>query len=103
MPSSNPLKLSPGAKNWIKKYFLLVESNAISLHLEIDEDELEILHFLSNKTGLVYGMPSSLIYSNDLDTKHYTNDEKLKLLIFETLLFCYKQHSKDDFNSTDFL
>lgn len=103
MPSNSPIKLSPGAKNWIKKYFLLVESNDISLQLDIEEDELEILHFLSNKTGLVYGIPSSLIYSNDLDTKHYTNDEKLKLLIFETLLFCYKQHSKEDFNSTDFL
>ncbi len=103
MPSSNPLKISPGAKNWIKKYFHLVESNDISLSLEIEENQLEILHLLSNKTGLVYGIPSSLIYTNHLDTKHYTNDEKLKLLIFETLLFCYKQDSKEDFNLLHFL
>ncbi len=103
MPSSNPLKISPGAKNWIKKYFHLVESNDISLSLEIEENQLEILHLLSNKTGLVYGIPSSLIYTNHLDTKHYTNDEKLKVLIFETLLFCYKQDSKEDFNLLHFL
>ncbi len=103
MPSNNSLKLSPGAKNWVKKYFLLLESNVISLNLEIEEDEIDLLHFLSNKTGLVYGIPSALIYSNHLEKNHYTKDEKLKLLIFETLLFCYKQHSKEAYNSDDFL
>ena len=76
MPSNNSLKLSPGAKNWVKKYFLLLESNVISLNLEIEEDEIDLLHFLSNKTGLVYGIPSALIYSNHLETNHYTKDEK---------------------------
>jgi len=103
MPSNNSSILSPGAKNWIKKYFHLVETNVVSLDLEMDEEKMELLHFLSNKTGLVYGIPTSLIYSNNLNSSRYTKDEKLKLLIFETLLFCYKQQIKEQFDAASFL
>jgi len=102
MPSSNS-KLSPGAKNWIKKYFQLVESTDFSLDLELDDDSIDLLHFMSNKTGLVYGIPSSFIFSNSLNSSHYTKDEKLKLLLFETLLFCYKQQVKEAFSHEGFL
>ncbi|NBR13348.1 MAG: hypothetical protein EBU01_02055, partial [Crocinitomicaceae bacterium] len=103
MPS-NKKELSPGAKNWIKKYFLLVDSKDIKLEFDKSGNHsLEFLHFLSNKTGLVYGIPTSLIYSNNLESSHFTKDEKLKLLLFETLLFCFKQHSKEEFNFNDFL
>jgi len=103
MPS-NKKELSPGAKNWIKKYFLLVDSNDIKLEFDKSGNHsLEFLHFLSNKTGLVYGIPTSLIYSNNLESSHFTKDEKLKLLLFETLLFCFKQHSKETFDSKEFL
>jgi len=102
MPSSKSY-LSPGAKNWIKKYISLVETNKISLSVDIEDDHVELLHFLSNKTGLVYGLPSSFIYSNALENAHYTKDEKIKLLLFETLLFCYKQHTKTNFKFRLFL
>lgn len=100
---SSKLSLSPGAKNWIKKYISLVENEVISLNLDFEEDNVDLIHFLSNKTGLVYGLPSSYIYSNSLDKSNYTKDEKIKLLLFETLLFCYKQHAKSNFKFYLFL
>ena len=82
--------LSPGSKNWIPKFFQLWEDGVISLDLElIQNTETDLTHFISHRTGLVYGNAMHLLFSNQLDATKYTNDEKLKLLLFETLLFTY--------------
>ncbi len=96
-------ELQPGAKNWIRKFFSLVEEAHISLQIDALQDKEEMLHYLSNKTGLIYGIPGNFIYSNKLNHHQYTQDEELKLLLFETLLFCYQQEHTEAFNADDFI
>jgi len=96
-------ELQPGAKNWIRKFFSLVEDGHISLQIDALQDKEEMLHYLSNKTGLIYGIPGRFIYSNELSHHHYTQDEELKLLLFESLLFCYLQENKIPFKEEDFI
>jgi len=96
--------LSPGSKNWIPKFFQLLEKGVISLDLElIQNEEADLTHFVSHRTGLVYGNALHLLFSNQLDSSKYTNDEKLKLLLFETLLFTYLRKNQGEFNKDAFL
>ncbi|MEY4288381.1 MAG: hypothetical protein RLZZ30_469 [Bacteroidota bacterium] len=96
--------LSPGSKNWIPKFFQLLEKGIISLDLElIQNNETDLTHFVSHRTGLVYGNALHLLFSNHLDTSKYTNDEKLKLLLFETLLFTYLRKNQGVFDPDAFL
>lgn len=96
--------LSPGSKNWIPKFFQLLEKGVISLDLElIQNTEADLTHFISHRTGLVYGNALHLLFSNSLDSSKYTNDEKLKLLLFETLLFTYLRKNQGVFDKDAFL
>jgi hypothetical protein len=102
--SSHKNTLSPGSKNWIPKFFQLLEKGVISLDLElIQNEEADLTHFVSHRTGLVYGNALHLLFSNQLDTSKYTNDEKLKLLLFETLLFTYLRKHQGEFNKDVFM
>ena len=96
-------ELQPGAKNWIRKFFSLVEDAHISLQMDANQDTDEVLHYLSNKTGLIYGIPACFIFSNQLNHHQYTQDEELKLLLFETLLFCWLQHNDGEVKVDDFI
>ena len=79
---------SPGSKNWIAKFFQLLDKDVISLDLDlVQSNESDITHFISHRTGLVYGNAMHLLFSHGLDASKFTHDEKLKLLLFETLLF----------------
>ncbi len=94
---------SPGAKNWIPKYFQFVERGNISLSLTQNTDyESDFLHISINKTGLLYGTCSSLIFGKAIDTSKFTKDENLKLLLFETLLLTF-QKNRNEFRSNTFL
>lgn len=96
--------LSPGSKNWIPKFFQLLEKGVISLDLElIQNEEADLTHFVSHRTGLVYGNALHLLFSNQLDSSKYTNDEKLKLLLFETLLFTYLRKNQGEFDKDAFM
>ena len=96
--------LSPGSKNWIPKFFQLLEKGVISLDLElIQNTESDLTHFVSHRTGLVYGNALHLLFSNQLNSSKYTNDEKLKLLLFETLLFTYLRKNQGEFDKDAFL
>ena len=80
---SSKIKFSPGAKNWIPKYFQLVDQEIISFSIEIKDDyDANSLRLLINKTGLLYGTCTQFIYAKNLDTFRYTKDEQLKLLLF---------------------
>ncbi|MFM8241653.1 MAG: hypothetical protein ACKN86_02525, partial [Crocinitomicaceae bacterium] len=82
MPS-NKEKISPGSRNWIAKYFELEENGIITLSLDESNNELEeLVELISSKTGLVFGVANSFIFSNELERDHYTQDEALKLLLF---------------------
>lgn len=97
--------LSPGSKGWINKYFSLVEEGVIKLDYQRANNlssEYQ-LHLISGKTGIVFGYASRFIFFEEDDSSLWTEDEKLKTLLFETLLFVYIQKNgvkttlKDDF------
>lgn len=102
MPSNNQ-QFSPGSKNWILKYFELVENKVFSIEI-ISENHKKELSFnsLASKTGLIYGIPISFIYFNNIPTDSFTNDEKLKLLLFEFLLYSYQQNVIEPFDKNLF-
>ena len=81
---------SPSANNWIDKYFSYVDRGDIiladSIHLNggTSDKNDEILHFFANHTGLSFGSPLRLIFSEELNF-NLTKEEKLKVLLFEAL------------------
>ena len=95
--------LSPGAKGWIKKYEQLVDEGAIKLvnakPLRLTTDEY--LRVESVKTGLAFGFPTKLLFAENVPQSNWTVEEKLKVLLFESLLCVYilqgEQTSKEDF------
>jgi len=99
---------SPSAKNWIAKYFTYVDSGEIviadSTHLKGGSDEKndEILHFFANHTGLTFGSPTRLIFSEEMKFD-LTQEEKLKVLLFEALIIVYIQESQKPFNENEFI
>lgn len=100
--SLNKINFSPGSKNWIPKYFDLVEKGIISFSTYLKNDlDVSTLRLLINKTGLQYGSCTQFIYAKNIDSSRYTKDEQLKLLLFETLIYVYfdrfKKFDKDDF------
>lgn len=96
--SLSSLNFSPGAKNWIPKYFDLVDKGVISLSTDFESDfDVNQLRLLISKTGLLYGSCSRFVYAQNIDSSHFTRDEQLKLVLFETLIYVYKSH----FNKID--
>ena len=97
--------LLPGSKGWINKYFSLVEQGEIKLSYEVltAVSAQEHLHILSCKSGIIFGYPIHFIFFNKEDVAKWTDAEKLKLLLFESLLLVYIQkhgvtnHLKEDF------
>ena len=102
MPLNN--RISPGSKNWIAKYFELADNEIISLSLNENNDDLEdLLELVSSKTGLVFGVANSFIFTNHLNNENYTSDESIKLLLFESLILAYLQRSREEFNKDAFI
>ena len=99
---------SPSANNWIDKYFSYVDRGDIiladSIHLNggTNDKNDEILHFFANNTGLSFGSPLRLIFSEELNF-NLTKEEKLKVLLFEALIAVYIQESNKPFNAVDFI
>lgn len=98
--------LSPGSKGWIKKYFDLVGNGQIILHIDRAEGvkKLHFMHLTLGHSGIIFGYPLDLIFGKLLDDSKWTNEEKLKLLLFEAHLFVYLQIYKgEEFKSEDFI
>ena len=98
--------LLPGSKGWIEKYFNLLEKGKIVIRYEQPDDaELEeFIHAALARTGIVFGYPSRFLFAKDVDATHWTTEERLKFLLFESLLFVYKLKRSDEaFTKTDFL
>lgn len=95
--------LSPGAKGWINKYFDLVDNGEIVLHIDRPEDirKLHFMHLTLGHSGIIFGYPMDLIFGKTLDGSKWTNEEKLKLLLFESHLFVYLQIYKDEIFSRE--
>lgn len=83
--------LSPGAKGWINKYFDLVENNQINLVVNYPEGirKLHFMHLTLGNSGIVFGFPIRLIFAKQIPDTNWTNEEKLKLLLFESHLLVY--------------
>lgn len=83
--------LSPGSKGWIAKYFQMVETNEIALDwnhpMEIPVEQFNH-HFLA-QSGIVFGYPVNLLFATKVIQRKWTRDEKLTVLLFESLLFTY--------------
>lgn len=98
--------LSPASKGWINKYFDLVEKRIISLNLFRPENmrKLHFMHLTLSNSGIVYGHPLTFIFAKSIDTKDWTNEEKLKFLLFESHLFIYLQvNNKSTFERKKFI
>lgn len=84
--------LVPGSKGWINKYFDLVEKDQIKLRYDLpcDIDNNACIRAAMSHSGILFGYPSDLIFAFDQDDSTWTTEEKLKLLLFESMLFVYK-------------
>ena len=103
MPSDKQ-QFSPGSKNWIQKYFQLLENKVFSIEsISENHQKEESFQSLASKTGLIYGVPTSFIYFSNISTDKYTTEEKLKLLLFEALLYSYVQGVKEPFDKKLFI
>jgi len=97
--------IQPGAKNWIDKYFSLIEEGHIDLKSLNQPRYLSKESFLHNtffNSGIVFGFPSDfLFFKDEAITSKWTSDEKTSFLLFECLLLVYKSErskfSKEEF------
>lgn len=96
--------LSPGSKGWIRKYFQLVDDGMISIESAVpkDMDEKRFIHLEMSKSGLLFGYPHSRIFSNHIDDTTWTNEENLKVVLFESLLHIHKLKN-GEFNNQQFV
>jgi len=85
--------LSPGSKGWINKFLHIIEDECVDLaiHAPKGVGNDAYLHALFTRSGILYGYPSKLLFSN-WDDSHWTTEEKVKLLLFESLLLIHKEH-----------
>jgi hypothetical protein len=96
---------SPGKKNWIKKFFSLVKQEEINLTAsfhQTEENHEELLRELCEHTGILYGVPNKQLYTETY-VGSATRNEKLQVLLFESLLFIDRLQQKDAFNEDQFI
>ena len=96
---------SPGKKNWIKKFFSLVKQEEINLTAsfhQTEENHEELLRELCEHTGILYGVPNKQLYTETY-VGSATRNEKLQVLLFESLLFIDRLQQKDSFNEDQFI
>ena len=88
--------LVPSSKGWINKYFDLVEKNQINLSYErsAEMDETAFIHASLARTGIIFGFPNQLLFAQKMDAAKWTSEEKLKILLFESLLLVYSLNTK---------
>lgn len=98
--------LAPGSKGWIKKYLKLKEEG----HIEWTLPSMDLFlhasfyHHFFARTGLVFGYNNTLLFANALDRSKWTQDESLKVCLFEALAFTHQQVNQDEqLNQSAFL
>jgi hypothetical protein len=91
------VNLLPGSKGWINKYMDLIEKGNISIDVQLPDtiDREAYIHAVLGKTGINFGYPSSLLFAKNVDDAKWTTEEKLKLLLLESLLFIFQLHHPD--------
>jgi len=83
--------LQPGEKNWIDKYLFLLERGEIEIDVYIPEglSKCDYIHTTLFETGIVFGIPSHTLFVPAAFQHHWTADEQLQVLLFESLLLVY--------------
>lgn len=88
--------LSPGSKGWISKYKNLLQKGVINVSIEqpegVKKDHFQ--HLILNRSGIVFGYASELLFCNSLAHPNWTNEERLKLLLFESHLFIFASNGE---------
>ena len=91
--------IQPGSKNWIDKYFSLVEEGEIDLKSLDQPNYLSKASFLHNvlfNSGIVFGFPSEFLFFKDEEIfSKWTTDEKTSFLLFECLLLIYTSEKEE--------
>lgn len=92
------MMLAPGSKGWINKYFELWQKKAFEVQYTIPAGltEKEYLHFTFLRSGIVFGYPAKLLFSKTLDDSKWTKNEKLKVLLLESLLLIYQTENQEE-------
>lgn len=90
--------LAPGSKGWINKYFDLERRNEFSLEFSVPKGltRKEYVHFRFLRSGIVFGFPVKRIFANELKDSKWTQNEKLKVLLFESLLLIYLMENSEE-------
>jgi hypothetical protein len=88
---------SPGSKGWISKYMELFPMDDCVEKVTSNTRFREPISFISAQTGLAFGYPSDYLFCIEIDKSNWTIDEKLKVILFESLLLIYiKSTNKPD-------
>jgi hypothetical protein len=98
--------IAPGSKGWIAKYLTLVEKGELITQVERPSamTSAQFNHHFLAQSGIVYGYPSRLIIGKELKQSNWTQDEKLTVLLFESLLFTYCNfNDTKKFDQTNFI
>jgi hypothetical protein len=83
--------LAPGSDGWISKYFDLVERGELWVSIR-NYEELSLLkhcHLTFSRCGIIFGLPTRAIFGHKLNADKWTREEKLKVLLLESLLFVH--------------
>lgn len=90
-------RISTGSRNWIRYFFHLHKKGVLSIGFKFKSDSFgEMIHYVFNKTGILYGSALSNLYTSHKFVSHLTKEEKLKLLLFENLFFVYQCNNVQD-------
>jgi hypothetical protein len=84
--------MQPGSKNWIDKYFSLINDGVIDFESIARPDYVSkenFLHSVFFNSGIVFGFPSEFLFFKSDISKKWTTDEKTTFLLFECLLLVY--------------
>jgi hypothetical protein len=85
---------SPATKGWIQKYLELYNEKVINADKFLSARTIQELHAQFVESGLIFGFASSFLIYKDIDTSRLTNEEQLKLLLFEAMLIVYSFENK---------
>lgn len=89
--------LYPGSKGWVSKYNDLLQKGDIIISVDKPTgiSNEHFAHIQLSQSGIVFGIPTELLFANLLEDKLWTTEEKLKLLLFEAHLFIYELNGGD--------
>lgn len=84
--------ISPGSKDWINKYFHLVEEGVISFETENGKGWKCTscdAHLTFIKHGVLFGYSREPLFYEASNVNQWTREDRLKYLLFESLIFIH--------------